>query len=545
MLSSRVHAFGWLFALLLLPNLASAAETAETAARLWRVTELEFASSQDSERPMDVELTAQFTGPDGSRLDVPGYWDGENAWKIRFTPTRPGKWTYVTRCSRIDDSGLHDQHGMLLALPADGDNPLFKHGGFLKVSKNKHYLTYSDGTPFFWLGDTWWFCPSKLCPIEGSSNPKKYPSMFKALVDTRKSQGFTVAQMAFLGPTNAPVPHLNPRQWTPANIDFWRGADEYISYANEAGIVPVIGVGFHRDLDKPSLEDLKLLWRYMVARYGAFAVTWLIMGEYSMGADAARIKKVMALGQFIKDIDPYKRAMSIHPENTGAEHRVAWNQPWYDFIMNQCGHPEDRVPSIDIYLYPHAFGLKGTKPVLEAECNYEGIRGKTADRVRLVAYRAIQSGSFGYTYGAHGLWYPTQFIVDKTFWMFGVSPPWWEALKKPGAEQMGYLRQAYESVNWWELEARPQAVTTALPLPEGQRILTKASGDKVFLIYFPKGLDPMTETLLQGTDRRGAYSAEWFNPRNGDRQTADPGNVDGRLPPRPDDEDWMLILRKQ
>ena len=35
---------------------------------------------------------------------------------------------------------------------------------------------------------------------------------------------------------------------------------------------------------------------------------------------------------------------------------------------------------------------------------------------------------------------------------------WWESLERPGATQMGYLRKCYESVEWWKLAPRPDAV---------------------------------------------------------------------------------------
>ncbi len=61
---------------------------------------------------------------------------------------------------------------------------------------------------------------------------------------------------------------------------------------------------------KNSLDDWKFLWRYVIARYGAHAVTWLICGEYKQngGDQAGRVDKTMALGAYIKEQDPYKRA---------------------------------------------------------------------------------------------------------------------------------------------------------------------------------------------------------------------------------------------
>jgi hypothetical protein len=98
----------------------------------------------------------------------------------------------ATRSNQADvgrrDPGLHGQAGRFQVRPAAGDNPLYRHGGFLRVSGDGHSLTYTDGTPFFWLGDTWWFCPSDLVPIDGSTNPQ-IPSAYHHLLNVRKSQG--------------------------------------------------------------------------------------------------------------------------------------------------------------------------------------------------------------------------------------------------------------------------------------------------------------------------------------------------------------------
>ncbi len=363
--------------------------------------------------------------------------------------------------------------------------------------------------------------------------------MYKTLVDKRRVQGFTVVQMAFITEDGK---LFNPNQWTESTIDFWREADQYIAYANEAGILPVIGVGFHGDIDNVSLENLQTLWRYVIARYGSFPVTWLIVGEYNLNNPPERVEKVLALGQFIKDTDPYKRAMSVHPAHYRRDQRQAGTQPWYDFIMIQCGH--GLVPPVDLYLNVVSIGQP--KPLLEAECNYEGIRGAEAERVRLVAYRAIQAGSFGYTYGAHGLWYPTQSADDIRFEEYGKPIPWWEALELPGGHQMQHLRRLYESLEWWKLEPLPTLVETADTLPEELRILAKADKDEVFSFYFPKGIDPKLEVRLARGYPGATYSAKWFNPRTGDSfplanrlQIPDAATL---LPERPDGEDWVLIL---
>ena len=532
---------------MLTPLLVTCGNTSAQAAALdgvqWRVLEIEFVSTRVHSAPISVELNVSFVGPAGIRFEVPGFWDGGSSWKVRFTPTLSGEWSYSTSASDVDDAGLSARHGTILVRAAiASDNSIFAHGGFLRVSDNHRYLTYSDGTPFFWLGDAWWFCPSTLCPIDGSSTPS-HASMYKSLIDKRKAQGFTVAHMAFMGVDSPLKPP--PRQWNLDNLRAWRNADNYFAYANEAGIIPVVGVGFHGQLDEVSIDDLRQIWRYVIARYGAFALTWLIVGEYNINNEPSRVAKALELGRFIKDLDPYKRAMTINPWHYAWDKRQAWSESWYDFIMLQGGHDATLPPTS---LYSSAYDYKPTKPVLEGESSFEGIKDISVDRVRMAAYRAIQSGAFGYTYGAQGLWYPTQNVDDTRYSEWGKPLVWWKALDLPGATQMRYLRSLYESVEWWNLEPRPNAVFSLAPILEDKRILAKAKGDELFVVYFPPRLDPEFKQGLLGTDPNATYSSQWFNPRNGQVQTRTEGFERDRrlllLPSPPSREDWILVLRK-
>jgi Tol biopolymer transport system component len=526
----------------------------------YRVMELSFSAASAHPRPLaDVGFTGIFEGPGGERFEVPGFWDGGRNWKIRFAPPSRGNRSYRTICNHPEDSGLQGQSGRLSVLPAAGDNPLYRHGGILKISPDKHYLTYSDGSPFFWLGDTWWTAPSdSLCPIDRSTNPRDpNGSMFKTLIDTRRKQGYSVVQWTFGGDFDDMRTSLffHPREWKDEQMKAWRKVDQYFRYANDAGIFPFIGSywSFNYFALGVNLEDLKLQWKYIVSRYGAFATSWLVGGEYNQEPPIAegleeRLRTAFALGAYIKAVDPYHRTMSIHPRGSWADKRQVWNQPWYDFIMLQGGHAHGRLtPKASLYL--NAYHSTPRRPVLEAECRYEGIWDTNDADVRQAAYRAIQSGAFGYTYGAQGLYHaiamapPPPYISPK----FGAAIKWWEALALPGGAQMQYLRRCYESVDWWKLEPRPEAVSTTTPLDEPQRILTKADADLTFLVYFPRGLDPRLPATLGGGNPSRTYVVTWFDPRTGETSIVDEQlrMPQGRyaLPYRRDNRDWMLIVK--
>jgi Protein of unknown function (DUF4038)/Domain of unknown function (DUF5060) len=508
------------------------------ASRHWQVQEILFTSAKTHDNPFwDVALFCTFFSPGGATLIVPGYYDGAGTWCVRFTPTTPGTWSYVTNCST--DARLNGRTGSINVSAAAAANPLYRHGGFLKVSADGHYLTYADGTPFFWLADTWWFCPSLLMPFEGT---------FRSLIDLRRKQGLTVLQMAFLGPlsqshgTNSLQDQMRARR---LDLAYWKGVDRYIAYANDAGILPLIGLAFHSGMDANTLEEWEFLWRYVIARYGAYAVSWFICGEYNVDSDEAerRVAKVLSLGRFIKQMDPYQRAMTVHPWSYGGDKRQAWAEHWYDFIMFQGGHPgHGNVPPAS--LYTEAWHQQPPRPVLEGECNFEGIHAGDDSRevlpadVRASAYRAIQAGSFGYSYGAHGLWYPTQNAEDKTFSDWGKPIPWWESALRPGAEQMAILRRFYESMEWWRLEPKP--VRVAPDIAEGRRPLVKALGNELHVVYFPEGFPLQESAVLE--EAQGSFSAEWCDPRNGETRKL-PRGVGPQLPPRPNAQDWLLVLR--
>jgi hypothetical protein len=215
----------------------------------------------------------------------------------------------------------------------------------------------------------------------------------------------------------------------------------------------------------------------------------------------------------------------------------------YDFIMFQGGHAgHGKVPPAS--LYTEAWRHSPTRPVLEGECNYEGIlAGKDNSEVlpgdvRRSAYRAIQAGSFGYSYGAHGIWYPTQNAEDKTFSDWGTPMPWCQSARRPGAEQMGLLRRFYETVDWWRLEPTPVRVAAGVPEPD--RPLAKAAGSDLYVVYFPLNFPPGEGALLE--EAHGTFSAEWHDPRTGETRNT-PGSTSPQLPSRPDSQDWLLVLR--
>jgi len=97
-----------------------------------------------------VSLDGVFTAPDGTQMKVPGFWDGVQAWRVRFTPDQEGVWHYQLVVQESRGASLpyegqftvaaSDLHGWLQA------------GNWVNPDYSGHYLVYQDGTPFYGVG---------------------------------------------------------------------------------------------------------------------------------------------------------------------------------------------------------------------------------------------------------------------------------------------------------------------------------------------------------------------------------------------------------
>jgi len=67
---------------------------------------------------LDVRFTSRFFR-DGSAFDIPGFYDGDGLYRVRFMPDKPGRWRYITS-SNV--SGLDGKSGEFIAMKPSGKN---------------------------------------------------------------------------------------------------------------------------------------------------------------------------------------------------------------------------------------------------------------------------------------------------------------------------------------------------------------------------------------------------------------------------------------
>ena len=297
----------------------------------------------------DLELDVVFTDPQGHEQTVPAFWAGEQTWRIRYSPKTPGRYTYRTVAS--DSGDLHGRHGVLEVAAYQGDNPLRKHGP-LRIADDQRHFAHEDGTPFFWLGDTWWM---------GLCSRLRWPEDFQELAADRVKKGFTVIQIiAGLYPD---MPPFDPRGANEAgfpwatdygriNPQYFDAADLRIQYLIECGLSPCIVACWGYFLPIMGIPKIKKHWRYLIARWGAYPVFWCLAGEGAMPYYLSKTPKEdiatqrqgwTEVSRYVHNIDPYHHPVTIHNGRSEVEDPAV-----LDFDMLQTGHSDRKsIPNTE------------------------------------------------------------------------------------------------------------------------------------------------------------------------------------------------------
>src|ERR1700751_3717011 len=131
---------------------AGQARRSQTQAGVFEQTFTSQKSYADPFNELDVDV---IFAKSGETWRVPTFWRGGNQWTVRFAPPTSGEYTYHLESTDKTNPALNGHEARVTLTPYSGNNPL-RHHGMLRVAANKRYFEHTDGTPFYWLGDTWW-----------------------------------------------------------------------------------------------------------------------------------------------------------------------------------------------------------------------------------------------------------------------------------------------------------------------------------------------------------------------------------------------------
>lgn len=532
------------------PAPASTTATDPGVARVhrWGRWEGTFESNTEIADPVhEVDLRVEIIAPSGTRRTIPAFWDGGRTWRVRFCPDEIGDWSYTTR-STPDVPGLDGQAGSFVCVPYDGDNSLYRHGR-VGLGASCRHLAHADGTPFFYLADTVWLGPMMSTPEE-----------WEHYLNDRASKKFTAVQ--YLSTQFRSIAHNAEGRTAYSGTDhiaidpaFFRRLDARVDAMNAHGLLAVpivIHAGKDTTLNPGKglpQDQVIVLARYIVARYGGNHVLWDLIAEANFHDDGAAYWR--EVGRAIFDAPPYP-LVTLHPGGMDWALEEFNDEPWMTVMGYQSAHGDNETflrwitegpPSTDWRRDP-------ARPYINLEPPYEGHLAYHSRQpfddfaVRRASYWSLLvSPPAGVCYGAHGVWsWSDGKDAPMAHKNTGVPLPWRDALDMPGSRHMTVMADLMDSLPWWRLRPAPEMIGGQPGRSDARRtiVASRTEDGATAIVYVP--LEERIDVRLAGMRRplRGA----WVDPRTGARQPIEAHDAAAETWSlrTPGPGDWVLVL---
>ena len=514
----------------------------------------------------DAALVGEFVAPSGKTNVIDGFYDGEDAWRLRFAPSEEGEWSYLLRGEGVEIL----QRGKVHCTKPQGH-------GFIRIHpENPYAFAHADGTPFFPMGDT--------CYGLFDDSPITL-GLRAEYVKTRRAQRFNFVRMT-IGHSEARAA-TNSAYWAwggtaqkpdldRLNPEFFRSFDALMQQLRASGMnVELILLNFYRrpctDTNLWTAARERLWLRYVVARYAAFdnVFLWTLANEYETHPDGkyrldfpGDVDWAKSTARFIKANDPHHHLVTVHPvvsaSRRGESPRAPIDPPWrigeffgeddaMDVLSQQTGSQGDGAQwdeklqcwtgdSSTLVASLNA-DRRFKKPVLNTENGYEYLHGQPTekkqvhhtDKVRRSAWRIVCAGG-NFAAGFHGT------IGHSDVWNRLDAPNHYTftVTDEGAAAQLGALHDFFAALPYWRMQPYMKVSGDAVAL---------ADPGKVYVVYLPHG---GTAIVDLPDDAPGSFTSRWFDPRVG--QFGQPERFKAASSQRefkaPGTNDWTLLIER-
>lgn len=550
-MSRRPHIFVLLVNLYVISAVMTPLRAESVVCSTNQMIELSFLSSRPYPNPpSDITLECTFTGPQHSSYTVAGFWKGDYTYCVRFSFPAAGVWTYHLTCSDKMNKELNDKRGTIRVVPYTGSKT-FACKGWPRVSADGRTLTYGNGDPFFYLGDTAWEATWKSTREE-----------FLQYIRDRKEKGFTVIQMVVMshqylydyGVRNRDgEPVFLNRDHNRINPDYFDYLDFMVQTANDSDMVVALVplwaamMEYYQTREGVTLnpDQALSLARYLGARYAGNNVFWIIGGDNHYDTPL----RTAFWSQFARTIERAsggRQLMTVHPRGWRASYDY-FNPgtDWIDFHMYQSSHIAGGDFTWQAAL--RGYKLLPVKPVLNGEPCYEDIfhylwkPGETKEvdtfrirpeHVRQASYESILSGALaGITYGANGVWQWHKETLPGTHKpRVSVSG----ALSFPASFHMTVLKHIMSRLCWYTFSPRQELI---VDFESRENFIPIAGTNETLLVYIP----PHTSWVELCTPYDSSMHCTWLDPTSGETVFTSGGDSRVTLVP-PDSCDYLVSV---
>lgn len=323
--------------------------------------------------PFDVEFGAEFSHGE-QKVRIPGFYDGDGIYRVRFMPESEGHWKYQTFSNA---QGFSSQAGSFECVTPEAGN----HGP-VRIS-NQYHFAHADGTAYVPVGTTCYvwnlqgddleektlhtlssapFNKMRMCVFPkrytfNSNEPPSYP--FPMKVSTIPTQNWSM-EMVTSSFSSEPPQYWDFSQFNP---EYFQHLEKRIADLQLQGIEADLIIFHPYDynawgFDRMPKEMNDRYLHYLVARLGAYRnLWWSFANEYDLfvGWSMADWDHVM---QLVQKIDPYDHLRSIHNCLGFYDH----TKPW----VTHCSIQNWNMYRVQVWRKMYG------KPVVIDECGYEG-----------------------------------------------------------------------------------------------------------------------------------------------------------------------------
>lgn len=591
-------------AILLSANVALAETKIEGTKKVWHPFTITFQGpeasvSGNSPNPfLDIRLQVKLVAADGQTYSVPGYFDADGAagtsgkiWRVRFTPDRPGKWTYAAsfRSGPGVAVQLEPDAGSEMAVPdlkgefdvaaRDPEAPGILRYGRLKYI-GKHYLKFQDG-PYWIRGGT--DEPENFLAYAGFvRTPAKHKYADHASDWKQGDPDWSDGQgRAIIGALNyLAKEHVNSIYFMPMNIggdgkDVWpffgqinpkgdpandnlhydveklRQWETVFDHAQRLGIFLHLVFNEAERANKQELDDgelgpeRKLYYREMIARFGHHsAMQWNLCEEYNLDFDLTP-ERVQQFADYIRKVDPYDHPVTVHTVGDPVEKlKFMYGDPRWSMTSIQL----NQRPIHEVTEAIRKDSIKAGRPLPVSLDEFTLDRGQRASHLPVDDGDGHRREKIWPTLMSGGI---IEFILQDLLKTDSFKTPERENLWR----YLWFARKFMEeNLPYWEMDPADELAKDAgaYPVPIGKgktvdmgpQVFAKPSD--VFAVYYPQS---ERTGLLDLSGLKGTATKRWYNPRTGEF-VGEAGTIEGGAvrevgaPPSDPKLDWVLLISK-
>ncbi len=473
-----------------------------TEVEKWDVFEILLNGPKDGNPFIDIKLEAIFQSEE-SEIEVPGFYDGNGRYLIRFAPPEVGTWAYKTRSNH---NVLNSQSGTFKCIePGPGNH------GPLKIV-DTYYLEYADGTPFFSIGTTAYQWTSVKQSIQDKT------------IKTLKTAPFNKIRMCVFpkhyiyGNETEPWAYPFERSDSVNNYDkpnyaFFQNFDRRIRQLQEMGIQADV-ILFH-PYDKhwgyylmgDELNERYV--RYMISRISAYSnVWWSLANEW----DVPSIKDTVdweGIGNLLMKEDPHNRFRGIHNWYNSEDHFYDHSRTWITHVSTQTSQ---------FYNVEHWKRLY-EKPIMFDEMRYEGdVPSGWGNLSGEEMSRYFWEATFSGAYPTHG-----ETLVNNSDTLTEVR--WWAKggeLVGESPARIAYFKSIMEQIPYREMISSPTKGTSSDSEPAIYQLKHRES--KLVMSYVPEeGVN--VELSLSPNDEKYLYIVDTWNMKVLDQKVINDGSI--------------------